>query len=204
MVTPERERRNAAIVAGHEGDAAAARRALADPAPGVRAVAMTALERIGDLDDGELTAAAGDPSPEVRRVAAELIGRRPGLDLSAPLHDDDPTVVEVAAWAAGEQERVSDEVLARLIDLTTTADEPLVREASAAALGAIGDPRGLPAILAACRDKPHVRRRAVLALAPFDGDDVDAAIEAAADDRDWQTRDAAAVLQRPTSPDADD
>ena len=60
-----------------------------------------------------------------------------------------------------------------------------------AALGAIGDPRGLPAVLAGCRDKPAVRRRAVLALAPFDGPDVEAALAAALEDRDWQVRQAA-------------
>ncbi|MET0422024.1 MAG: HEAT repeat domain-containing protein [Acidimicrobiia bacterium] len=46
----------------------------------------------------------------------------------------------------------------------------------------------------ATRDKPAVRRRAVLALAPFDGPDVDAAITAALDDRDWQVRQAAEDL----------
>ena len=42
-----------------------------------------------------------------------------------------------------------------------------MREAAVAALGAIGDDRGLDAILAATTDKPAIRRRAVLALAPF-------------------------------------
>jgi HEAT repeat protein len=63
-----------------------------------------------------------------------------------------------------------------------------VREAAVAALGSLGDPRGLPAILTGCADKPAVRRRAVLALAPFDGPDVDAALRAAMEDRDWQVR----------------
>ena len=80
--------------------------------------------------------------------------------------------------------------------MATGADDPLVREAAAAALGAIGDERGLPAILAACDDKPQVRRRAVLALAPFGGDEVAAAIERAANDRDWQVRQAAEDLTR--------
>ena len=72
----------------------------------------------------------------------------------------------------------------------------LVREASVAALGAIGDDRGLPAILTGCTDKPAVRRRAVLALAPFDGDEVEAALAAALVDRDWQVRQAAEDLTR--------
>ena len=63
-----------------------------------------------------------------------------------------------------------------------------------AALGAIGDRRGLPAILAATTDKPTVRRRAVLALAPFEGAEVDAALALALADRDWQVRQAAEDL----------
>ena len=72
--------------------------------------------------------------------------------------------------------------------------EPLVREAAVAALGAIGDDRGLPAILSACTDKPAIRRRAMLALAPFDGPDVDAALKRGLEDRDWQVRQAAEDL----------
>ena len=74
-----------------------------------------------------------------------------------------------------------------------------MRESAVAALGAIGDERGLAAIIAACDDKPAVRRRAVLALAPFDGDEVDATIERALADRDWQVRQAAEDLRRAQS-----
>ena len=59
---------------------------------------------------------------------------------------------------------------------------------------------GLAAVLAACRDKPAVRRRAVLALAPFTGPDVDAALAAALDDRDWQVRQAAEDLRQLEGP----
>jgi len=104
----------------------------------------------------------------------------------------------VAAWACGEHEQVDDATLDRLIHLATESEEPLVRESSAAALGAIGDRRGLPAILVATGDKPNVRRRAVLALAPFDGDAVEAAIDRALTDRDWQVRQAAEDLRRAT------
>ena len=85
-------------------------------------------------------------------------------------------------------------MLARLVDLALTATDPLLREAAVAALGAIGDERGLPAILAGCADKPNIRRRAVLALAPFSGAAVDAALAAALIDRDWQVRQAAEDL----------
>ena len=192
-----RERRVAVIVAGHRGDANVPTDHLTDPDGSVRAASLHALERTGTLTDDQITTAFDDPDPAVRRQAAELAGRRPGIDLGRLLADADDTVVEIAAWACGEQEDdITDDTLARLIELTTDADEPLVREAAAAALGAIGDRRGLPAILAACTDKPHVRRRAVLALAPFEGPEVDEAVERAAADRDWQVRQAAEDLRR--------
>ena len=150
----------------------------------------------GALADGQISAAFSDPEPAVRRLAAELAGRRPGIDLGPLLDDSDTTVVEVAAWACGEQEQIGDDTLERVIALATGAEDPLVREAAAAALGAIGDPRGLPAILAACDDKPQIRRRAVLVLAPFEGDAVEAAIDRALADRDWQVRQAAEDLRR--------
>lgn len=191
-----RERRQAVIVAGHRGDTATALDHLADADPAVRVAALGALDRLGVLTDTQLSVAFDDESPEVRRRTAELAGKHPDISLLRLLEDTDGTVVEVAAWACGEQETVGDDVLDRLIELATKSDEPLVREAAAAALGAIGDERGLPAILAACIDKPNVRRRAVLALAPFDGPDVEAAIGQALADRDWQVRQAAEDLRR--------
>jgi HEAT repeat protein len=191
-----RERRRAVIIAGHGGDTATAAAHLDDPDPAVRAAAIGALDRLGELTAIQVTAGFADIAAEVRRRAAELAGTRVGISLLALLDDDDPTVIEVAAWACGEQEHVGDDVLDRLIGLATGSDEPLVREAAAAALGAIGDERGLPAILAACVDKPNVRRRAVLALAPFEGPEVVPAIEHALADRDWQVRQADEDLRR--------
>jgi HEAT repeat protein len=84
--------------------------------------------------------------------------------------------------------------VARLSAVAAGHDDPLCREAAVAALGAIGDERGLPAILGATRDRPAIRRRAVIALAPFSGPEVDAALAAALTDRDWQVRQAAEDL----------
>jgi HEAT repeat protein len=81
--------------------------------------------------------------------------------------------------------------------LATTHGDALVRESAVAALGAIGSQRGLPAILAATEDKPAIRRRAVIALTPFDGPEVDAAMARARTDRDWQVREAAEQLGDP-------
>lgn len=192
------------VVAGHRGDHETALAAVHHAEPTIREAALGALERLELLDAELLSAAIGDPDVGVRRRAVELAAGHPEVDLLGALHDPDDRVVEVAAWSCGEHEVVPDTVLERLIELATGASDPLVRESSAAALGAIGDPRGLPAILAACDDKPAVRRRAVLALAPFydvdgAGDQrVAAAVDRALNDRDWQVRQAADDLHRAT------
>lgn len=194
------ERRRLVVVAGHTGDEPTARTGLTDTDPAVRVAALGALDRLDALTDDDVESALGDPDPAVRRRAAELAATRPAVSLLGALADTDPSVVEVAAWACGEQvdhtDALADDIVLFLVELTTGHDDQLVREAGAAALGAIGDERGLPAILAACSDKPHVRRRAVLALAPFEGPEVEAAIERALGDRDWQVRQAAEDLRR--------
>lgn len=207
-------RRRAAAVAGHTGDTDTARALLDDPDPGVRATALGALARAGDLGAVELARAAADPDATVRRRAAEELATwvrpathpGPGGDeprLAPLLADPDDAVVETAAWAAGERlgraaeagEPVPEpELVATLATMATDHPRALVREAAVAALGAIGDERGLPAILVACGDKATVRRRAVLALAPFDGPEVEAALRQAVGDRDWQVRQAAEDL----------
>lgn len=177
--------------AGHLGDEATARAALGHHDPVRRELALGALERLGTLDDHDLVHAFADTHPAVRRRAATIAATRHHLDLLPLLADPDSSVVEVTAWAAGEHERRDAPVLDTLIALATGAADALVREAAVAALGAIGDERGLPAILAGCNDKPAIRRRAVLALAPFSGPDVERALAAALDDRDWQVRQSA-------------
>ena len=189
----------AVVVAGHTGDAETARASLTSADPGVRAAALGALERLDALDADTVTAALGDAEMAVRRRAAELAATHPSVDLLPVLDDPDDRVVEVAAWACGEHESRRDAIVERLVELAGTAEDPLVRESAVAALGAIGDERGLAAIIAACSDKPAVRRRAVLALAPFDGAEVEAAIERALVDRDWQVRQAAEDLRRAQS-----
>lgn len=178
-------------VAGHTADRATALSALVDGDPEVRVLALGALARMEMLDDIMVIAALDDVSPTVRRRAATLAATRRAIRLLNTLDDPEPSVVETAAWACGEQEQVDDEVLERLVELAAAAAEPLVREAAVAALGAIGDDRGRTAVLGACADKPAVRRRAVLALAAFDGPEVDAALATALHDRDWQVRQAA-------------
>jgi len=212
------ERRRAAAVAGHTGDEATARAALADADPTVRGTAIGALTRLRALREEDLRRAGADADSGVRRRAASAIATEATGSGSAAvrdyaltcatilrrlLDDDADPVVEVAAWATGEwigaareDERTIPELdlVARLEELTTGHGDALCREAAVAALGAIGDERSLPAILRATTDKATVRRRAVIALAPYDGTEVDAALARAKDDRDWQVRQAAEDL----------
>jgi HEAT repeat protein len=114
------------------------------------------------------------------------------------LADRDTGVVEAACYALGEfGAETGERAVAALATIATGHDDPLGREAAVAALGAIGLEAGLPAILTATRDRPTVRRRAILALAPFDGPDVDEALARAGHDRDWQVRQAAEDLSGP-------
>ena len=180
--------------AGHTGDEATARKSSSAADPVLRELALGALERMGKLSDADLQSAFGDDDHAVRRRAAIIAAKRRDVSLMPLLADAHDGVVEAAAWACGEHEIVSDDEFATLVSLATAATEPLVREAAVAALGAIGDERGLAAILAGCVDKPAIRRRAVLALAPFSGPEVDSAMAAALQDRDWQVRQAAEDL----------
>jgi HEAT repeat protein len=194
-------RRRAAALAGHRGDGPAARSYLDDPAPAVRATALGALARAGGLTPDELVTGLADPAGPVRARAAELAATVPGdlpPALAPVLGDGDPSVVEAAAWASGERRPTEPGIVPALAAVVTGHDDALCREAAVAALGAIGDPAGLDAVLAATTDKPAVRRRAVLALAPFDGPQVDAAITRALTDRDWQVRQAAEDIARQT------
>jgi HEAT repeat protein len=196
-VTPA-ERRRLVVVAGHRGDLEVARLALADDDATVRASAVSALDRLGVLDDGLLAGSLADPDPTVRRRAAEVAAHHPAVSLAAALDDPDARVVEMAAFSCGEHEDAAPDIVARLVVLARDHRDALVREAAVAALGAIGAPDGLAAILhAAAHDKPAVRRRAVIALAPFDGPEVDAALADALTDRDWQVRQVAEDLEAP-------
>ena len=200
-------RRREAAVAGHSGDAAAARSHLHDSDPMVRSSALRALERAGDLAAYELEAALEDPAPAVRLTGLELAASRDDVSAAAAadrLVDDDRRVVEAAAWTCGEKvsaghpdgcESETAAVVGALARVARSHDDPLCRESAIAALGAISHPAGLPAILAGLDDKAEVRRRAVIALAPFDGPEVDAALLKATEDRDRQVRAAAMELR---------
>jgi HEAT repeat protein len=182
-------------VAGHEGDEPTARRLLASADGAVRSTALAALARMGRATAADVAALLADGDPHVRRRAVAVAVPFADVPLVPLLDDPDPMVAEQAAFACGERSPAEDGAVARLSALATAHAHALVREAAVAALGALGDGAGLPAILAATTDKPAVRRRAVLALAPFDGPEVDAALTRALEDRDWQVRQAAEDLR---------
>lgn len=214
------ERRRRAVVAGHTGDAPGAVAATDDPDPAVRAAGWSALGRLGRWDAAGARAAASDDDAGVRRRAAELTGQLATGDpdraraeraasaelLAGLLCDTDPAVAESAAWALGEivplgpaTDTVTSSSVAALATLARTHDDPLCREAAVAALGAIGHPDGLDAVLSALDGKPPLRRRAAVALAAFDDPRADAALDRCRHDRDWQVREVVEELLGPDS-----
>ena len=172
-------------------DLEVARRALHSTESRDRVLARRALAHHQLLQRDEWLEALGDDSPEARRDALEWIARGTSdervLDgVRASLDDADPLVCEAACFALGElTDLQSVEALCRVV---RDHDDPRCREAALGALGALGDERAVPAIIEALNDKAPVRRRAVVALAAFEGPEVDAALERSRDDRDWQVR----------------
>lgn len=168
--------------------------ALAHDDHSIRTLALGALDRLGALQTQDLEQALTDQHRDVRVRAIELSISNDEIDLAAFLDDDDDLVVETTAWALGERLDASAHVIGALSRVATTHEVAICREAAVAALGATGDVSGLPAILHGMTDKATVRRRAVLALAPFDEPEALRAIEAALEDRDRQVRQAAEDL----------
>ncbi len=178
-----------------------ARANVAHPHHDVRVAALAALARLETFSAQDLQNSLSDSSSLVRRrgveAAAQLIQRGEGdRSVAASLTDalgDDRSVAEAAAFALGEYgpeaPEISEDTVSSLVRLATDHDDPLCRESAVAALGALHQAR--PTILAALNDKATVRRRAVLALAPFEGREVHAALTKALEDRDWQVRQAA-------------
>ena len=156
-----------------------------------------------DLDAEEnIFHALSDENQNVRRRALELVVKLPSSQKQIDqtlllLKDPSSFVVEMACWVIGE---IGDTYrdTAQLVDEINTVvsehEDSLCREAAVACLGSLGHSDGLPAILAALEDKPNVRRRATLALAPFEGPEVDEALKRKLEDRDLQTRQAAEDL----------
>jgi HEAT repeat protein len=193
-------RRRQVLAAGHTGQVDRARLGLADADPTVVVAALGALARLGALSVPDVALALDSGHVSVRRRATEGAlsvrgaGSRSTLHrlLQLALEDPDPLVAVGAAWYLGERQ-VRPAVPA-LAAMASHHPDVRCREAAVAALGAIGDRRGLSAVMGALDDKPTVRRRATVALAGFDDPAVEDALRRAAGDRDWQVRQAAGEL----------
>lgn len=173
---------------------------LSDPVARRRVLSLRAARRRGVISPDIWRRALVDPEVDVRREALTLVADAPLTDeslfalLVEALSDEDALVVDGAVFALGEH--LYAPAVTELISVATSHTDARCRESAIAALGAIGDDRARPAILAALDDKPAVRRRAIVALANFEGPDIDSALERAREDRDWQVRAAVDQLGR--------
>ena len=173
---------------------------LGDNLPRRRILALRAALRRAIVTDDLWRAALLDQEVDVRREALTLIAGATLEDeslfalLIEALGDDDALVVDGAVFALGEH--LYAPALEQLINVASAHEDPRCRESAIAALGAIGDDRARAVILAALEDKPALRRRAIVALANFEGPDVEAALARASMDRDWQVRAAVDQLGR--------
>ena len=196
--------RRAVAVAGHTGDVTTARRGLVHatrscgPPRSVRSSAWVSSTTSSWWRRSRIP---------IRRFAGGRPRSRRGIRASTSDRcsaDPEPSVVEVAAWACGEHE-------ARRRRRARGADLARHRGRGRRATCWSGSPRSPPSARSATTagstrswpatdDRPAVRRRAVLALAPFldpghpRAAEVTAALDRARTDRDWQVRQAAEDL----------
>lgn len=154
-----------------------------------RRVALGACERLGCLSTQVLMAALEDPDPVVRERAAVLAIGRNEISLGKVLRDEDPLVVCAGVYAVGERRWATREEEEALVAAAREHPDARVREAAVASLGCLGKPEHLDVVIRALReDCTPVRRRAVVALAAFEGPLVEQVFKEALSDRDWQVR----------------
>lgn len=186
---PSGARRAEIALAGLAGRTEVVRAALEDADALVRLAALRALARLRSLPSEQVELALSDPDWRVRRGVCELAAWTTSDAFATALEDERPEVVEAAAFACGERSIIR--AGPRLALLAETHPDPLCRESAVAAIGVLGTPSLLPALLGATADAPAIRRRAVIALANYEGPAVRDALERALSDRDWQVRQAA-------------
>ena len=188
------ERLQQLVQLAREGDLSLARELCGDGDPRVRASSLAVLSENDALDESLIALGLSDPHPLVRMAVARAAAQNSSISVLELLSDEDSSVVEIACWAAGEQTEHNDSLIEALSAIALEHKDALCRESAVAALGALGDVRGLKSILEATQDIATVRRRAVIALAPFEGQAVTDALQLALSDRDWQVRQAAEDL----------
>ena len=173
---------------------------LRDERPRRRVLALRAALRRDIVTAAIWRRALQDSDVDVRREALTLIAGAEVSDdsllslVTEALHDEDSLVVDGAVFALGEH--LYQPALAELIAVAGQHEDARCRESAIAALGALGDDQARAVIVAALDDKPAVRRRAIVALANYEGPDIEAALARASEDRDWQVRAAVDQLGR--------
>ncbi len=200
------------IEAGYTRDLPVIERAWADVDPILRSAALGSFHRAGCLTFEQILRGLADPKPAVRRRAAELASRmdfdhtegeptkeerQAEQSITSALDqalNDEREVAEMAAFALGEigsapGPPLHTSIISHLETMALHHPDPLCREQAIASLGALHS--SCSVILDALHDKATVRRRAIIALSPFDGPRVEAALRQALEDRDWQVRQAA-------------
>lgn len=179
------------------GDREVVRQSLSSPDPLERQLALRLATASLDISAEDYLT---DSSSLVRREAlrlivdAGLVSDEAWTHVAAALTASDPLEVEAACFYVGESadERGRDDISR----IASTHEDLRCREAAVVALAQLGGDDARDVVIAALADKPSVRRRAVVALAAFDGPEVDAAVRRARDDVDWQTRSSAELLLR--------
>lgn len=165
----------------------------------IRASALGGLARRGALREATLIAALSDEDPQVQMRAAQLAAHprwSSATDdaLAHTLRAEDELVVLAALVALAD--RQPPDAFEQILILAEDEQRPLVMEEAVAVLGAFGDQRGLDVVLRATQGKPALRRRSVAALGGFMGPAVEEALDQLSNDRDWQVRQAVAMLRR--------
>jgi len=159
------------------------------------------LARAHWLEPDQLIGALSDGDARVRRAGFQVLNEcwasGGSFQLRTPLerglHDPDDLCVIASLHVVGAHglTELFDEVVA----IAQSNRDPLVIEEAIATLGELGDQRGLATILDNVSGKPAIRRRVVVALSAFEGDEVEAALDELSSDRDWQVRQAVAMLR---------
>jgi HEAT repeat protein len=174
-------------------DHAAARARAADPDDETRYQAVAVLDPADPEDRPVLLARLADASWRVRAVAVERISGGSGAAAALPALVEvlaagpGPGARDAAAAALG---RIGAPAIPLVVERLSAPDSDTdLRQAAAGVLGAIGDPRAVPALTARLADPdPNVRGAVAEALGKIGGLDAVAALRAAVDSDDATLR----------------
>jgi HEAT repeat protein len=158
--------------------------ALASPlARETEAAALHALERIGGPSGVKALHEIGAMRPDLAADCVVRLSRIEGRDAAPALLEVLDAEREVGPFSAAAVRALGKTTLRslvpRLSSLALAALDPRVREEAAAALGAIADPDGLPALIRLLEDRePRVRLQAIRAVGRIRTQDAASSLEA--------------------------